>query len=188
MELKAKITLKSKGETANLPSIKQMRAVLVWKSLVDLDLMVFGKKKDGSVFSVFTNRLGGNQGDLNNFPFVCMADDQGVGATSGDKEESITIAKFDPSISEMHIVCLNYTDASSGKNSSFSNYDASINIIDQDGNVLVQGQLNSTESGVAAHLCTLTSNAIGATFTNQNKVYDLTSFMQNIPGATALQK
>jgi tellurite resistance protein TerA len=187
--LKPKVTLKDKGATANLPSLKQARVVLQWKTPVDLDLMMFGKKKDGGTFSVFTKLLGGHEGDLNSFPFVQMAGDAGVGASVGSSgnEEALTIAQIDGSIDEMHIVCLNYTDARNNKASSFSNYDATINIIDQDGNCLVQGQVNSSEQGVAAHLCTLKSSAIGASFINQNKVYDLAGLMQNVPGATALQ-
>lgn len=190
MELKPKIILKDKGATAALPTLKQARVVLQWKSSVDLDLMLFGKKKDGSSFSVFTKLLGGNEGDLNSFPFISMAGDAGVDgqvASSGN-EESITIAQIDPSIDELHIVTLNYSDASKGNKASFSNYDATINMIDQDGNCLVQGQLNSSETGVAAHLCTIKSSPIGAQFINQNKIYDLTGLIQNIPGASILTK
>lgn len=190
MELKPKLILKDKG-TANLPTLKQARVILQWKTKVDLDLMCFGKKKDGTTFSVFTKALGGNEGDLNSFPKIQMSGDKGVGGvvdTSGTNEEAITIAEIDPSVDELHIVTLNYTDASKGNDVSFSNYDATINMIDQDGNCLVQGQLNATEKGTAAHLCTIKSSMIGAQFINQNKIYDLTGLIQNIPGASILTK
>jgi tellurite resistance protein TerA len=188
--LKPKVTLKDKGASANLPTLKQARVVLQWKSNVDLDLMAFYKKKSGGSGSVFTKLLGGSEGDLNSFPFVQMAGDAGVGGNvaQGGNEEAITIAQIDPDIDELHIVCLNYTDASKGNTAKFSNYDATINIIDQNGTCLVQGQLNAAEEGVAAHLCTIKNSPIGASFVNSNKIYDLAGLMQNIPGASALSK
>ena len=188
MQLAPKLVLKDKGASANLPTLKQARATLAWKSNVDLDLMLFGKKKDGTDFSVFTKLLGGNQGDLNSFPFIQLDDDAGVGASAGSKEENITIAQIDPSIDELHIVCLNYTDASKGNVASFSKYDATINIINDKGECLVQGQLNDTATGIAAHLCTIKNGAIGAQFINQNKVYDAVGLVSNVPGANKLFK
>ncbi|MCK9429354.1 MAG: stress response protein [Candidatus Omnitrophica bacterium] len=188
MELKPKIVLKDKNASASVGTIKQMRIVLQWKAKVDLDLMLFGKNKDGSNFSIFTKRLGGSQGDLNSFPFINMEDDAGVDLKDGDKEEFITINKIDASVDELYIVCLNYTDASEGNSVSFSNYDASINMVKEDGSCLVQGQLNSTETGVAAHLCTIKNGAIGAEFINVGKIMSLDTLVTTIPGANALTK
>jgi len=188
MHLAPKLVLKDKGATAQLPTLKQALITLKWKSNVDLDLMLFGKKKDGTEFSVFTKLLGGSQGDLNSFPFIQLSDDAGVGASSGDKEETITIAQIDSSIDELHIVCLNYTEASRGNSVAFNNYDATINIINDKSECLVQGQLNDTSNGIAAHLCTIKNGAIGAQFVNQNKVYDIPGLVANIPGSKAIFK
>jgi len=189
MMLAPKIVLKDKGSSASLPEIKQAKIVLSWSKAVDLDLMAFGKKKDGSTFGIFTEVLSKNpktQGDLNNFPFIQLSKDAGVGAVGGSNEETIIISQLDPSIDELHIVCLNYTDASQNKTASFSQYDATINMINDKGENLIQGQLNDSNPGVAAHLCTIKSGAICGSFINQNKVYSLQELISNIPGSNAI--
>jgi tellurite resistance protein TerA len=189
MVLAAKVVLKDKGASAALPEVKQAMLTLSWTKAVDLDLMAFGKKKDGSTFGVFTEMLSKDpktQGDLNAFPFMQLSKDAGVGAKGGANEETIKLYQLDSSIDEVHFVCLNYTDASQNKSASFANYDATINMINDKGENLIQGQLNDATQGVAAHLCTIKNGAICGSFINQNKVMSLQELIANIPGANAI--
>src|SRR3989339_1334842 len=109
-ELKAKVTLKSKGDEAYI-SVKQLMVTLKWSTSVDLDLMAFYKTKDGKTGAVYSdNYPGGVMGSLNSFPFIQLSGDAGVGAKGGDNEEVLRITKLDDT-AELYIVTINYTDA-----------------------------------------------------------------------------
>jgi uncharacterized protein involved in tellurium resistance len=95
VEIKAKVTLKKKGEEAYL-SVKQLMVSLKWSANVDLDLMAFYKSKDNQVGGVFSdNYAGGSMGNLNSFPYIQLSGDAGVGATGGENEEILRITKLD---------------------------------------------------------------------------------------------
>ena len=75
---------------------KQLKVSLIWTSAVDLDLMAFYKTKDGRTGGVYSNNYaGGSLGDLNQFPFIQLAGDEGVGALGGDNREDLRIANLD---------------------------------------------------------------------------------------------
>jgi len=186
MELKEKIVLKDKGDVANLPTVKQLLVTLTWASSVDLDLMAFYEKKDGTKGGVYTKNLGGSQGDLNKFPFINLSDDAGVGAKSGAKEETMKIVKLDE-IAKLYLVALNYTDAKNkNAEASFSTYDGKVTIMDEAGKAF-EVPLAATEKGTVAHLCTIdNSSPIGATLKREDKVMTFAAFVESIPGANAL--
>ncbi len=187
VDLKAKVVLKTKGEEAHI-SVKQLMVTLKWTKDVDLDLMAFYKAKDGSTGAVFSdNYPGGTMGSLNSFPYIQLSGDAGVGAVGGDNEEALRITKLDD-LAELYICTLNYTDASQKKESSFSEYDGGVVVTDDKGES-VAVHLDSTDKGYIAIIAKIdNSSPIGAKMINENRIIDLATFAETIPGAKLLTK
>jgi tellurite resistance protein TerA len=184
-ELKAKVTLKSKGEEAYI-SLKQLMVTLRWTQDVDLDLMAFYKTKDGRTGGVFSeNYPGGSMGNLNGFPFIQLSGDAGVNNQGGDNEEVLRISKLDD-MAEVYICTLNYTDASEKRDSSFANYDGGVIVLDDKGES-VAIPLNSNDRGHVAVIARIDNTSMmGARLINENRIYTLDSFVSSVPGANEI--
>ncbi|MDD1443729.1 hypothetical protein MEO93_25945, partial [Dolichospermum sp. ST_sed3] len=92
---KPKVTLKKKGEEVYI-SLKQLMVTLKWTTKVDLDLMAFYETKNGKTGGIFSQNYSGvSLGILNEFPFIELSGDSGVGATGGFSEDVIRISKLD---------------------------------------------------------------------------------------------
>ncbi|ELR98647.1 hypothetical protein [Gloeocapsa sp. PCC 73106] len=185
VDLKAKVILNQKGEEAYI-SVKQLMVTLKWTANVDLDLMAFYQTKDGRDGGVFSDNFpGGNLGSLNEFPFIQLSGDEGVGAKGGDNEEVLRVTKLDD-LAALYICTLNYTDASQKKDSSFSQYDGGITVIDDRGES-IGVPLNSTTPGQVAVIAKIdNSSPMGAKLINENSIIDLGTFVNSIPGAKLL--
>jgi len=179
--------LKQKGESAAIGAFNQLKVSLIWTSAVDLDLMAFYKTKDGRTEGVYSdNYSGGNMGTLNSFPFMQLSGDAGVGATGGDNREEMQISKLDD-IEELHVVAVNFTDASSGgANKVFADYDARVEVqTDRGENHVIK--LDSHNPGSVAVLCKFTSSFMGAQLANDSSVMNFDSFKSTVPGASSLK-
>jgi len=178
--------LKQKGAKADIGSFKQLNISLIWTSAVDLDLMAFYKTKDGRTGGVYSeNYAGGSMGNLEQFPFIRLSGDAGVGAGGGDNQEDMVITKISD-FEELFICALNFTDASSGKNKVFANYDARVRVMTDKGeshNVV----LDSTQPGTVAVICKITSGFIASELINDSQVMGLEEFSSKIPGADKLK-
>lgn len=178
--------LKQKGANASIGAFKQLKVSLIWTSPVDLDLMAFYKTKDGKVGGVYSdNYSGGYLGDLNQFPFIQLSGDEGVGAVGGDNREEMRIAKLDD-FEELHIVAVNFTDASSDSNNVFANYDARVEVITDKGEAHTIA-LDSQQSGSVAVLCKFASGFMGASLVNNSDVMSFENFKSTVPGASAVK-
>ncbi len=180
--LKRKTVLTEKNEEAYV-SVKQLMVTLKWTAAVDLDLMAFYKTRDGQEGGVFSdNYPGGTLGSLNVFPFIELSGDEGIGGTGGDNEEVIRITKLDD-MAELYIVTINYDDATKSKPSTFSNYDGSVVVMNDQGEA-VEVPLNSTNKGHVAVVCRIdNTNPVGAKLINVNDIIDLSTFAKTVPGA-----
>ncbi len=178
--------LQQKGAQAYV-SVKQLRVKLQWRSAVDLDLMAFYKTKDGRSGGIYsTNYAGGSLGDLNSFPFIELSGDAGVGASGGSNEEVLRIAKLDD-MAEVYICALNFTDASSGTNSTFSRYDGRVELLDDSGKSHIV-PLNASDKGMVAVIAKIdNSDFMGAKLINQNDVINLNQFLSTMPGASGFK-
>ncbi len=178
--------LKQKGADAVIGNFKQMKVSLIWTAEVDLDLMAFYKTKDGRTGGIYSdNYAGGSLGDLNAFPFVQLSGDEGVGAGGGSKREELRVARLDD-FEELHICALNFTDASTGQNRVFADYDASVEVVTDKGETHVV-TLDSKTPGAVAVICTFKSSFMGASIANSSDVMGLEDFRANIPGASELK-
>lgn len=189
-QLQSKVVLQQKGDTAVMPAtFREMLVSLKWTKAVDLDLMAFFKKKDGSVGSVFTSQMGGSMGDLNSFPFIKLSGDAGVGDKGGNNEEKITISKIDPTIAEIYLVVVNYHAASKGLAESFKTYDGQLEVKTDTGESFGM-LLDSPESGVAAVIARIDNTGIaGPKLVKENRIVtDVQHLVSDIPGAHALER
>jgi len=189
MEIKPKYELKSKGETAALPTVEQLLVKLGWSSTVDLDLMAFYETKDGAVGGVYSNEISNDEttlGNLNDFPFVQLSGDSGVGKSSdGEEVEELRITKLD-NIKTLSLVALNYTGAKDkDATASFSAYNGHIQIIDEQGNNF-DVPLADAAPGTVAHIATINNSPVGATLKREDTVMSFSDFITKIPGAQAL--
>jgi hypothetical protein len=117
--LPAKISLPAKGQTANLNSVKALKATLKWTTGEDFDLAAIAvNKAKQCVFINFSNK-----GDLNVFPFVKLDKDAGVGdkVDNGGNEENMIIAKVDDEIEAIFLVSWDYGAAQNNKPARFTN-------------------------------------------------------------------
>ena len=178
--------LKQKGANAVIGAFKQMKVSLIWTSAVDLDLMAFYKTTDGRVGGVYSdNYAGGSFGDLNQFPFIQLSGDAGVGAVGGDNQEDLRITKLDD-FEELYIVAVNFTDASSNSDKVFADYDARVEVITDKGESHTVA-LDSRQSGSVAILCKFTSSFMGASLVNNSEVMGFENFKSSVPGASAIK-
>ena len=106
-------------------------------------------------------------GTLNSFPFM-------------------QISKLDD-IEELHVVAVNFTDASSGgANKVFADYDARVEVqTDRGENHVIK--LDSHNPGSVAVLCKFTSSFMGAQLANDSSVMNFDSFKSTVPGASSLK-
>ena len=178
--------LKQKGEKADIGAFKQIRVSLIWGAAVDLDLMAFYKTKDGQVGGVYSdNYAGGSLGDLNQFPFIELSGDEGVGAVGGDNREEMRIVKLDD-FEELHICALNFTDASSGTDKVFADYDARVEVVTDKGDSHTV-HLDSRQPGPVAVICKFTGGFISNALVNDSEVMGLEDFRTRLPGASELK-
>ncbi len=182
VELKAKITLHQKGQEAFIP-VKQLLVKLTWTASVDLDLMAFYQAKDGRTGGVVSdNYPGGSLGSLNEFPYIQLSGDEGVGATGGDNEEVLRISRLDE-LAIVYICTLNYTDAIEKRDSSFSQYDGGVIVVDEKGDSIAV-PLNSDTPGTVAVIAKIDNTSpIGAKLINENRIISLETFAATIPGS-----
>lgn len=85
-----KITLKKPGDSISLrksAKIENIHVKLNWTKAVDLDLHAFYITKQGQFGHVYF----GNKGKLNRSPYISLDKDAGVGNTSGNNEENLSI-------------------------------------------------------------------------------------------------
>ena len=178
--------LKQKGAKADIGSFKQLKVALIWTSNVDLDLMAFYKTKDGRAGGVYSdNYSGGSLGNLNQFPFIQLSGDEGVGAVGGSKQEEMRIVKLDD-IEELYICALNFTDASSDSNKVFANYDAKVQVMTDKGETHVVA-LDSKAPGSVAVICKFAPGFIANSLINSSEVMSIEAFRTSIPGASELK-
>lgn len=191
MQLKSKVVIKEKGQSAVLPSsFKEMLVSLKWTKDVDLDLMAFYETKDGQKGAIYTKNLGGSHGNLNAHPFMQLSGDEGVGAVGGDNEETMTISSLS-NLAKVYIAALNYTAQSTGTPEAFGNYDGGIT-------VKTDGQseedsfgmlLDSMDKGTVALVATIDNTGVaGPKLIKENEVLSLADFVAKVPQASVLAK
>lgn len=152
MELRQKVELKIKGESADLQS-SQLVATLSWKKAVDLDLYGIFKRKDGSTGQCYfgNRRVTG----------ISLSEDKGVGDTGGNNIETmnVDVSQFN----EVLIVANIFNKPSAV----FASYDGKVTV--KCGNEEFEVPLSAKESGSWCVIAKLdNSSPIGPKLVNVN--------------------
>ncbi len=159
---------------------------LNWTAKVDMDLMAFYRTKDGQAGGIFSDRYpGGSLGSIDNFPFIELSGDEGIGISTDQNDEVIYIGRLDH-LAELYIVSLNYTDAVEKKLTPFKDYDGTAILLNDRGES-AEIRLNSPDKGNVAVVCKIdNAGTMGAKLINMSEVMTFEEFVETIPGATLL--
>lgn len=173
--------LKQKGQEAQLGGIKQFMVTLKWTTATDFDLAAAYEAKDGRTGLVYF----GEMGNLNEFPFMQLSGDEGVGDTGGDNKEEMRVMKIDD-MKYLWILCWDYGAVQEGKPARFAGSDVEVSVMDDSGT----SHAVTLDTGNTGNVCVVAtidnSSAMGAKFMNTSKagtlkgLKDLNQIMQII--------
>lgn len=134
--------LAEKGAEAQLGGIKQFMVSLKWTTAADFDLAVYYAAKDGSNGLIYfgghqnTNGRGNTAqpqlGNLNDFPFMQLSGDEGVGDAGGDNEETMRVMSLDE-MDSVWVVCWDYGAVQNGGPARFGGSDVTVSLMDDSG-------------------------------------------------------
>ncbi|GBC59863.1 hypothetical protein DENIS_0804 [Desulfonema ishimotonii] len=166
--------LKQKGSEANVDSFKQLMVSMKWTTAADFDLAAAYETKDGKQGLIYF----GEKGDLNEFPFMQLSGDEGVGDKGGENEETMRITKLDD-MQFVWLLCWDYGKIQDGAAARFKDSDVSLAVLDDKGNshdVL----LDTGDMGNVALVATIdNASPIGAKLVNSSKAGTLKG-LQNL--------
>jgi uncharacterized protein involved in tellurium resistance len=156
--------LKQKGAEGYI-AIKQLMVTMKWTTAADFDLAAVYEAKDGRNGIIYF----GDLGDMNNFPYMQLSGDEGVGDKGGDNEESMRITRLDD-IKYVWIFCWDYGMVQNGSAARFKDSDIVLSIIDNTGKSIAV----SIDTGEMGNVCCIAtidnSNPLGAKLINSSKV------------------
>jgi tellurite resistance protein TerA len=157
--------IKQKGGSAELGGISQCMVTLAWTTATDFDLAALYETKDGKKGMVYF----GEMGNLNEFPFMQLSGDEGVGDSGGDNKEEMRLTKFDDMV-KVHIVAWDYTAVSDGTPARFSGSDVKVTLMDDKG-TSHDVPLASGDVGNVCIVATIdNSSPMGAKLVNESSV------------------
>lgn len=152
--------LKQKGSEAFI-AIKQLMVSMKWTTAADFDLAAVYRAKDGKEGLVYF----GDLGDMNEFPYMSLSKDEGVGDAGGDNEETMRITRLDD-MEKVWLLCWDYGMVQSGQAARFSDSDVNLSIIDDTGKS-VSVELDSGDTGNVCCLAMIdNSSPMGAKLVN----------------------
>lgn len=143
MNIKPKVILKQKGDFTEIAKkLTKIQVQMTWTAGVDLDLHAFYQTKTGKTGQVYF----ANKGTIDTFPFIALDQDAGVGNTSGQNEENLTIASLEQI--EIILIATNifrfFGFLSKGDN--FARYDGKVSLKSDAGDH-IEVPLTSTDIG-----------------------------------------
>ncbi len=197
VKLKQKVTLKRKGDVAEVSTFSRMVVTLNW-TLVDLngelgpdfDLMTYYKCKDGregGICSSSYNQNSSDMGFLDRFPWMELdKDDKPEGnSKAGDPaDEQMKISNLDE-FDFVYVCVINYEDALEGRKASFGNYNGfvSVQTDSESGDNNFEIPLDSMDEGHVVVVCKIDNTSGKPCLFNENKVLSLGQFAREIPGS-----
>ncbi len=160
--------LKQKGAEANVGSFRQLMVTMKWTTAADFDLAaVYEDKSDKKGIVYF-----GEMGDLNNFPYMQLSGDEGVGDTGGDNEEVMRVTKLDD-MKYVWILSWDYGKVQDGSPARFKESDVSLSLMDDKGRTH-NVTLDTGDMGNVALIATIDNTSpIGAKLINSSKAVTL---------------
>ena len=183
VQLKKKVTLKRKGETAAFTFDGRLKVKLIWSSDTDLDLCLFFKRKDGEVGGVFSNEYRGKKKDLGTldaFPYMLHLGDAKEPAPGGEETEQINVANLND-IDEAYVIVLNYGAAIEGEDVTFAEEGGRVELQSDSGDYL-EVPADSSDEGPGYWVCSIKNEDGKNTLKNESRVLDLSKAFNDIPG------
>jgi uncharacterized protein involved in tellurium resistance len=175
MELKQKVILKQKGESADIP-VQNLLATLSWTAAVDLDLYAIYRAKQtvkprggffgfGGVKPAQEGKVYfGSRGNLKDFPWMALDKDAGVGDVGGQNQENLRIAD----LTEMEYVLI-AVNIFNKPTANFVSYDGRVTLKADNGDE-VEVPLTATTGGNWCVIAQIDNSRKGARLINVNKV------------------
>lgn len=198
IKLKQKVTLKRKGDAAEVPTFNKMIVTLNWTLIdvgdgelgPDFDLMAYYKKKDGGEGGICASGYNQNIADmgyLDRFPWMQLNKDdkpEGDSKVGDSADEEMKIAKLDE-FDTVYICVINYEDALEGKPATFGNYNGFVSVVtdNEKGDNNFEVPLDSMEQGHVAVVCKIDNSTGRPRLINENRVLSLGKFAKEIPGS-----
>jgi uncharacterized protein involved in tellurium resistance len=197
--LKPKVTLKRKGDSADVATFTKLIVQLSWVLEQnadntglgpDFDLMAFYKTKDGRQGGICAEGYNQNKADMgyiDKFPFMELDKDDKADDDSkpGDEaSEILKIAKLDD-FEEVYICVINYDDAVENIPAVFGKYKGYVTVKSDTGDHF-EVPLDSQESGHVAVICRINNTGARAKLINENMVLSLGKFARDIPGSSLI--
>ncbi|HCZ22802.1 MAG TPA: hypothetical protein DHU72_05165 [Rikenellaceae bacterium] len=183
VQLKKKVTLKKKGETAAFTFDGKLKVKLYWSSDTDLDLCIFFKRKDGEVGGVFSNEYRGKKkdlGTLETFPYMLHLGDSKEPAAGNEETEQINVASLNE-IDEAYVLVVNYGAAIEGEDVTFAEEGGRVELQSDSGDYL-EVPADSTDEGPVYCVCSIKNEGGKNTLKNESRVMDLPKAFEEIPG------
>ena len=183
VQLKKKITLKRKGETAAFTFSGRLKVKLYWSSDTDLDLCLFFKRKDGQVGGVFSNEYRGKKKDLGTldaFPYMLHLGDNKEPAPGGEETEQINVGSLNE-IDEAYVLVVNYGAAIEGDDVTFAEEGGRVELQSDSGDYL-EVPADSPDEGPVYCVCSIKNEDGKNTLKNESRVMDLSAAFDEIPG------
>ena len=118
--------LKQKGENTSIDVKKSFTITMKWTTAADFDLAAVYETKDGKQGLVYF----GDKGKLEQFPYMSLSDDEGVGDTGGDNEETMRIYSLD-NMNCVWIFCWDYGMVQKGQAARFKDSDVKLTMSDE---------------------------------------------------------
>lgn len=183
VQLKKKVTLKRKGDTAVFTFNGKLKVKLIWGTDTDQDLCIFFKRKDGQVGGVFSNEYRNQKSDLGNlhdFPYMLHMGDNKEPQPGDEEVEQINVASLDE-IDTAYVCVVNYGAAIEGEDVTFAQDHARIEL-QTDTDQYLEVLANSEDHGHVYCVCSI-KNANGEnSLMNESRVMDLSTAFNEIPG------
>lgn len=182
VHLKKKVTLRQKGESAAFTFEGKLKVVLSWETQTDMDLCIFFKKKDGGVGGVFSDGYRNNKADLGSldkFPFMQHMGDERDADSDKESSEIVKVANLDD-IDTAYICVVNYGAATEGRNVTFSDEKADVEVRCEEQSIEVVA--DSSDPGQVYLVCSIKNNGDSKSVVNEKRVLDLSGALDQIPG------
>jgi len=183
VKLKRKVTLRKKGESVAFTFNGKLKVKLIWGTDTDQDLCLFFKKKDGNVGGVFSDEYRNRRSDLGTldaFPYMLHMGDNKEPAPGDEEVEQINIANLDE-IDTAYVCIVNYGAASEGKDITFKQDKARIELESDSGDYL-EVLADSDDHGHVYCVCSIKNENGQNALKNESRVMDLGTAFDEIPG------
>ncbi|WP_353572649.1 hypothetical protein [Candidatus Albibeggiatoa sp. nov. BB20] len=142
------MNLKQKGQDT-LISLKDLTVNMNWSTAADFDLAVIYKTKENEQGIVYF----GDLGQLEQFPYIQLDKDAGVGDTTGSKQETLRIKHLND-MKYVWLFCWDYGMVKIGKTARFTGSDVNLHLLDHEGNQNIV-ELDDVEDGNVCCIATI---------------------------------